>query len=82
MLIDGDDGMRIVTEHTGVHLHGGVSAAGVRKRRRLLVAEAAAKTTATPSSLVSDMVNNPELGFEKNTIPTTTQISAKRSLFI
>ena len=60
------------------HLYGGVSAADVRKRRRVLVTEAAAKTTST-SSLVSDMVNDPALGFEKNKIPTTKQISSKRS---
>ena len=79
LLIEDDADKTLLIQSNGVHSGGGASQAGIRKRRRYLVEQAAKDVLVKPSVLVSNMVNDPTMQKQKNTIPNARQISQKRA---
>jgi hypothetical protein len=79
LLIEDDANKTLLIQSRGVHLGGSTNQAGTIKRPRYLVEQAAKDVLVKPSVLVSNMVNDPTMQTQKNTIPKARQISQKRA---
>ena len=79
LLIADDANKTLLIQSSGVYLGGGTSHAGIIKRRRYLVEQAAKDVLVKPSVLVSNMVIDPTMQTQKSTIPKARQISQKRA---